>query len=153
MLGRFSGVLAAGLLVVLVATVAGATTAAAQSPQAVSGCPVPVENADNGVEVCVDRGEGAVYQAGDPITICVTANIPVILIFPPPPPPAIRVLSSTNGGPEQLLFQVAMQSGQECRTFTIVPPYGQELIRAEAVGSDGRAFASDSTTFVSVGAP
>jgi len=143
------------LAVTLFALVGIGSTSAQEGPAAVqpppSACPVPIENVQNGVDVCVDRGDGSVYQVGDPITICVTANIPQPAIFPPPPPPTIRVVNSVNGGPEQLIFETAMASGQECLTATIVPPTGQEVIRADAIGNDGRIFATDAVSYTSTG--
>ncbi|MGD9894134.1 MAG: hypothetical protein AB7R89_18700 [Dehalococcoidia bacterium] len=141
---------AAALLVVTVIAFVGATPAAAQEPTAVEpvpSCPVPVENVQTGLDVCVDRGEGSVYRAGEPITICVTANLPVIAIYPPPPPPTIQVLNSVNGGPEQLVLETAMHSGQQCITSTIVPPTGQETLRAVAIGDNGQITYSDQTHF------
>jgi hypothetical protein len=143
----------AALLAVVAFAIVGATPAAAQDPTAVEpvpSCPVPVENVQTGLDVCVDRGEGSVYRVGEPITICVTANLPSIAIFPPPPPPAIQVLSSVNGSPEQLVFETAMHSGQQCINSTIVPPTGQETIRAVAIGDNGQVTYSDQTSFWSV---
>jgi hypothetical protein len=37
-----------------------------------------------GLAVCVDRGEGSTYTEGDRITVCASANIPTIAIYPPP---------------------------------------------------------------------
>lgn len=113
-------------------------------------CPVPLDQVDQGVAVCVDRGEGSVYRRGEVITVCVSANIPQILIFPPPPPPLIRVSNATNGGPEAVIFEKAFASGQECFTGVIEAPTGLEVVKAEAVSSDGRVFASHSVTFTSI---
>ena len=115
-----------------------------------AACPVPLEAVDQGVAVCVDRGERSVYRQGEAIEICVSANIPQILIFPPPPPPIIRVSNSTNGGPETVIFEQAFASGQECFDAVIVAPTGDEQIKAEAVSRDGRVFATAVTSFISV---
>jgi hypothetical protein len=115
-----------------------------------AACPVPLEAVDQGVAVCVDRGEGSVYREGEAIEICVSANIPQILIFPPPPPPIIRVSNATNGGPATVIFEQAFASGQECFDGVIVAPTGQEVITAEAVSRDGRVFAGSTVTFLSV---
>ncbi len=147
---RASGV---ALLVVTVVAAFGVAPAAAQDPRAVQpvpSCPVPVENVQTGVDVCVDRGDGSVYREGEPITICVTANLPSIAIFPPPPPPTIQVWSSVNGNPEALVFETAIHSGQQCITSTIVPPTGQETIRAVAIDDNGQPNYNDVTSFWSV---
>jgi hypothetical protein len=139
-----------GLTVVAFMAVVAAAPAAAQDPTAVEpvpSCPVPVEAVQTGLEVCVDRGEGSVYREGEPNTICVTANLPVIAIFPPPPPSMIQVTNSVNGGSEQLVFETAMHSGQQCITSTIVPPTGQETVRAVAIGDNGQVTYSDETHF------
>jgi hypothetical protein len=124
----------------------GGESAAAQ----LSACPVPLDQVDQGVAVCVNRGEGSVYRRGEAITVCVSANIPQILIFPPPPPPVIRVSNSTNGGPETVIFEKAFASGQECFTGIIEAPTGLEVVKAEAVATDGRVFATSTMTFTSV---
>jgi hypothetical protein len=144
---RVSG---AALLAVTALVVVGSMPAAAQEPTAVEpvpSCPVPVENVQTGLDVCVDRGEGSIYREGESITICVTANLPVIAIYPPPPPPTIQVMGSVNGSPEQLIFETAMHSGQQCITSTIVPPTGQETIRAIAIGDNGQVTYTDQTNF------
>ena len=126
-----------------------ATAGAQPGPQAVAVCPVPISEVDQGVEVCVDRGEGALYFEGDPIRICVTANIPVILIFPPPPPPLIRVTDQVDGHPPRVIFEDHFFSGQRCIDAVITAPFGRETIRAEAINQSGQVFASDSTFFFS----
>src|SRR5215207_8295159 len=69
-----------------------------------SAPPCPVSEAPNGVDVCVDRGEGALYAEGDAIRICVTVNIPTILIFPPPPPPLVRLTNTVDGAAPRVLL-------------------------------------------------
>ena len=138
---------------VLALVLFGATApepAGAQQPgaQAVAVCPVP--EAPNGVEVCVDRGEGAIYYEGDPIRICVTVNLPVIAIFPPPPPPLVRVTNSVNGGPARVVFEEHFWNGQRCINSTITPPLGQETIRAEVIAQDGHLIAWDETHYTSL---
>ena len=147
MVRRFGWALAAPLVLALVLLAAAVPAPAAAQSQAVAPCPVP--EALNGVEVCVDRGDGAVYFEGDPITICVTVNIPQIAIYPPPPPPLVRVTNSVNGGPPRVLFEERMASGQRCIHGVISPPFGVEVIRAEVIGQDGRLIASDTATYVS----
>jgi len=138
------------VLALALVAVAGSSPARAQEPgaQAVAVC--PVQEAPNGVEVCVDRGEGAVYFEGDPITICVTVNLPVILIFPPPPPPLVRVTNSVDGGAPRVLIEDHFWNGQRCITSTITQPLGQETIHAEVIAQDGRLLASDATHYTSL---
>jgi hypothetical protein len=140
-----------GLIVAGMAAVAGPGVAGARTAQPAQTCPLPEAEVEGGVEVCVDRGEGSFYFEGESITVCVTANLPVILIFPPPPPPLIRVTGSTDGGPARVLLEVEMHSGQECVTGTVVAAFGLESIRGEAIGDDGRPFASDTTWYFSIG--
>lgn len=111
-----------------------------------SVCPVPPSQVDNGIDVCADRGDGAMYTAGDRITVCVSANIPQIAIFPPPPPPTIRVENVAADGASQLLIEARMASGQQCMAGTVVAPFGQETIRAQAIGADGKMFQEDTVT-------
>jgi hypothetical protein len=101
----------------------------------------------NGIDVCTDRGDNATYQAGDRITVCVSANIPMIMIYPPPPPPTIRVENVAADGSTRLLIETQMAAGQQCSTGTIVEPFGQETIRAQAIGQDGKPFQEDTVTF------
>src|SRR3712207_667874 len=121
------------LALVLVGVAAPAPVAAQQpGTRAAAVCPVP--EVPNGVEVCVDRGAGASYYEGDPITICVTVNLPVIAIFPPPPEPLVRVTNAVNGGPAGVVLEDHFWHAQRCITATITPPLGQETIRAEVSG-------------------
>src|SRR5689334_6852480 len=66
-------------------------------------CPTPPSQVANGIDLCVDRGDNATYKAGDQITICVSANIPQIMIYPPPPPPHIKVEGVAADGSTRLL--------------------------------------------------
>jgi hypothetical protein len=109
-------------------------------------CPTPTSQVSQGIDVCVDRGDNATYQAGDLITVCVSANIPQIMIFPPPPPPTIKVENVLADGSTRLLIEAQMASGQQCSAGTIVEPFGQETIRAQAIGQDGKAFQEDTAT-------
>jgi len=109
-------------------------------------CPTPTSQVSSGIDVCTDRGDNASYQAGDQITVCVSANIPMIMIYPPPPPPTIRVENVAADGSTRLLIETQMASGQQCSTGTIVEPFGQETIRAQAIGQDGKAFQEDTVT-------
>ena len=149
MRARYIWALAAPLVLAAVLFAAAAPTpAAAQSTQAVAQCPAP--EALNGIDVCVDRGDGAVYFEGDPITVCATWSIPVIAIYPPPPPPLVRVTNSVDGGPPRVLFEEHAHSGQRCITSFITPPLGQETIRGEVIATDGRVIAADTAHYLSV---
>jgi len=110
----------------------------------------PVAEATMGVAVCVDRGGGSVYLQGDAIRICVTVNIPTILIFPPSPPPLVRLTNTVDGMSPQVLFEEAFTSGQRCLDSTITPPFGDEVIRAEALSPDARIIAVDTVTYSSI---
>lgn len=122
-------------------------------PTAIGDCPVLPENVNGGVDVCIDRGDGSFYAGGQPITVCVTANVPQILIFPPPPPPTIRVTNSTNGGPERVLIEDSFASGQRCINGIIMAPTGAETVRAQAIGPDGGVIAEDVLTFTTTPRP
>ncbi len=106
-------------------------------------CPTPTSQVSQGIDVCVDRGDNATYQAGDRITVCVSANIPQIMIYPPPPPPRIKVENVLPDGSTRLLIETQMASGQQCSAGTIMEPFGQETIRAQALGQDGKVFQED----------
>jgi hypothetical protein len=129
----------------ILASISGASPASAAIGQV---CPTPPSQVMNGIDVCVDRGDNATYQAGDRITVCVSANIPQIMIFPPPPPPAIKVEDVAADGSSRLLIEAQMVSGQQCATGIIMEPFGQETIRAQALGQDGTVFQEDTTTII-----
>jgi hypothetical protein len=120
---------------------------AAQEAQAVAACPVPPPNVQNGVDVCVDRGEGARYYEGEPIRICVTVNVPVIAIFPPPPAPLVRVTDVVNGALERVLLEERFNGHERCIDGVVAAPFGTEQVVAEVIGTDGRTFAQDRATF------
>jgi hypothetical protein len=134
-------VLAGVALTALVPAVASARS----RPQAVALC--PAAEAPGGVDVCIDRGDGAVYATGETITICVTVSIPMILIFPPPPPPLLRLTNTVNGMAPRVIFEEQLASGQRCLDAEITPPLGDEQILAEVLGPDGRVIAADTVTY------
>ena len=111
--------------------------------------------------LCIDRGEGATYQVGDSIVVCVTAFIPQATAVPPPAPPGppslmplplVQVVNVVNDGPEHVIFAEAFAGGQRCLTFSIVPPTGSELLRVTVVDQqNGRLIATDEVRFTSVG--
>ena len=111
-------------------------------------CPVSSDelSTSGGLAVCVDRGEGSTYTEGDRITVCASANIPTIAIYPPPPPPTIRV-ESIIGGRTRTLLEDQFAEGHRCLTGTIAPPLGQETVRVQAIRDDGTAFLEDTVTF------
>jgi hypothetical protein len=136
---------------VLVAALGAGTTIgvmAAPPAEAAIGpvCPVPPGQVGKGIDVCVDRGDNATYQAGDLITVCVSANIPQIMIYPPPPPPTIRVETLPPDGSSRILIDFQAASGEQCATGSIVEPLGQETIRGQALGQDGKVFQEDVVT-------
>jgi hypothetical protein len=110
-------------------------------------CPAPTSQVGGGLDVCVDRGDDATYPEGSPITVCVSANIPQIAIFPAPPPPTIRVESVLEDGTTQLLMEAKMASGQQCVSGSVVEPFGEETVRAQALGQDGTVFQEDTAHF------
>jgi hypothetical protein len=111
-------------------------------------CPVRADelSAFGGLAVCVDRGEGSTYTAGDRIIVCASANIPTPAIYPPPPPPTIRV-ESIVGDSKRTLLEDQFADGNRCLTGIIAPPFGRETVRVQAARPDGTAFLEDTTTF------
>jgi hypothetical protein len=146
---RLLGALGGGALLVALTfgIVAGPTPASAAIGPV---CPVPTSQVGGGLDVCVDRGDDATYPEGSPITVCVSASIPQIAIFPPPPPPTIRVESILQDGTTQLLIEAKMVSGQQCASGSVVEPFGDEMVRAQALGSDGVVFQEDTAHFTTV---
>jgi hypothetical protein len=111
-------------------------------------CPVSSEEltTSGGLAVCVDRGEGSTYTEGDRISVCASANIPMIAIYPPPPPPTIRV-ESLAAGSTRTLLEDQFADGNRCLTGTIAPPLGQETVRVQAIRADGTVFLEDTAAF------
>jgi hypothetical protein len=149
--GWSHGRLALPLLLALLIGAGASLLSGSLQPQPASAaigavCPTPTSQVSKGIDVCVDRGDNATYQAGDRITVCVSANIPQIMIFPPPPPPTIKVENVLADGSTRLLIEAQMASGQQCSAGTIMEPFGQETIRAQAIGQDGKAFQEDTAT-------
>jgi hypothetical protein len=131
------------------AAIEPATGAPSASPAIIApDCPVSAEelSTSGGLAVCVDRGEGSTYTEGDRITVCASANIPRIAIYPPPPPPTIRVDSVVDGNTRTLL-EDQFADGHRCLSGTIAPPLGQETVRAQAIRADGTVFLDDTVTF------
>jgi hypothetical protein len=151
-LRRLALVMVAVVIAASISLLLGAVAPGRASARVVPTCPVPEDQVGStgGLAVCVDRGDGSTYAAGDQITTCVTANIPQIAIYPPPPPPTIRVVNLASDGASHLLLEGQFASGQQCVAGLIAEPFGQETIRAEAVGSDGTVFIEDTVTFTTV---
>ena len=137
----------AALVAAAISFAAPSRPVAAQDAQVIAACPVPPPYVSDGVDVCVDRGEGALYLEGDPIRVCVTVNVPVIAIFPPPPPPLVRLTDYVNGEPLRVLLEERFNGSERCIDGYIAPPFGRETIVAEVIGPDGRTFAEDRVTF------
>ena len=135
----------------------GVPAAGAQGPAAGSPpCPVPVDQltrgpgaATGGIAVCVDRGDGATYTAGDSITLCVTVSMPTIMIYPPPPPPPVRVMNSTEGGPPRTVLADAFNGESRCISGEIEPPFGRDVFRAEVLGASGAPIATNQVQIIS----
>ncbi len=111
-------------------------------------CPVSSQelSTSGGLAVCVDRGEGSTYVEGDRITVCTSANIPQIAIYPPPPAPTIRV-ESIVGDSKRTLLEDQFADGNRCLTGTIAPPFGNETVRVQAIRPDGTSFLEDTVSF------
>jgi hypothetical protein len=111
-------------------------------------CPVSSQelSTSGGLAVCVDRGEGSTYVEGDRITVCASANIPSVAIYPPPPPPTIRV-ESIVGNSRRTLLEDQFGDGHRCLTGTIAPPFGDETVRVQAIRPDGDVFLEDTVSF------
>ena len=117
---------------------------AAPAAQLPGFCPVPAEQVD-GLFVCIDRGDGALYREGDPIRICASVS----LFDPFLPPPLLRVVWSTNGGPPVTVIEERLDFGQRCADLFIAPPFGREEIIAEVIDFDGLLLVVDGLAFVS----
>jgi hypothetical protein len=116
----------------------------------VPACPVPVDQVSptDAIEVCTARRDGSTYAADDRITVCVTANIP--LIAPLPSAPTIRVVNISSDGAEHPLLEGKFFTGQRCMAGMIAEPFGQETIRAQAINQDGAVFLEDTVTFTTM---
>ncbi|MCC6178862.1 MAG: hypothetical protein IT305_26440 [Chloroflexi bacterium] len=111
-------------------------------------CPVSAEelSTSGGLAVCVDRGEGATYVEGDRITVCASASIPQVALYPPPPPPTIHI-ESIVAGSSLILLEDQFAEGHRCLAGTVAPPFGQETVRVQAMRADETVFLEDTATF------
>lgn len=89
--------------------------------------------------VSVDRGPASTYVVGDPISICVTVSRWV----------HVRFTNRLPDGQVRNLNDGLLAEGIHCLDATTGPPFGQRLVRAEAM-EGGQVIASDETTFVVV---
>jgi len=112
----------------------------------ISSCPVADSES---IAVCVDRGPEGVYVVGDQITICVTVNVPQILIFPPPPPPQVRITSQVDEDTPTTIFEDGVRSSH-CFEAMIVAPTGRERLVAFVLDDNGGVIATSSVSFLSV---
>jgi hypothetical protein len=149
------GGIATGILLMLLAAIAasiiGNALIATPASAAIGNvCPVPTGQVANAIDVCTDRGDDATYKAGDQITVCVSANIPQIMIYPPPPPPTILVEDVLADGSTRPLIEARMASGQQCVAGTVIEPFGQETVRARALGQDGKVIQEDTAQISTV---
>ena len=108
--------LTSALLIALVAALSSGRPAFAQGPP---------------ISVTVDRGNGAIYFEGDPITVCVGLdfsgpNIYMASSFP------VRLTNTVGDRPPVVVFEGSVAAtGQHCIDTFIAPPLGDETIRAE----------------------
>ena len=83
------------------------------------------------ITLSIDRGNGALYREGEPITICVALhfdgpNIYMVSAFP------VRVLNSVENDPAVVIWEGTVDAtGQECFVRVMAPPFGRESIVAE----------------------
>ena len=148
--------LAASIMTAVAVAAMAVSPAAAQSPSAAQP-PVVCALAINpeglstlfGVDVCIDRGDGAFYFEGETIHICVAVRLAQIQVFPPPPAPLLRLTNSVNGGPSRLLLEDFIASGQRCIAAVIQGPFGSEIVRADLITADGTIIGTDSASFTS----
>jgi hypothetical protein len=154
----------AGVMAVLSLLFVGVPSAGAQSePSAVApSCPSTDDTPADWIDLCIDRGDGATYQVGDPITLCITAYIPQPATAAPPPSsptavspmplPLVRVVNSVDGGAERVVFEEAFAGGQRCLTLSIVPPTGSEILRVDVIDQqNGNLIATDQVWYTSTG--
>jgi hypothetical protein len=150
-------VAALSLLVIEVSSAAAQPGPTAVAPP----CPPADDAPTEWIDLCIDRGEDATYQLGDPITVCVTAYIPQPATAAPPsqtgtaspmPLPMVQVVNSVNGGPERVIFEEAFAGGQRCLDLSIGTPTGSEYLRVDVVDQqNGRLIATDEVWFTSAG--
>lgn len=118
------------------------TTPSAQA--VISGCPGPLVTP---IDVCINRGDGAIYYEGESISICVVVNFQALIQT------RTRVTNFVDGAFKRVLLDEPAQNGPRCFSGVIGRPLGQERIVAELIGANGVTFGTSSATFQSVPRP
>ncbi len=136
----------------------GTTTSATVTGMTSTGAAVtigsPAQPSSTLISVSVDRGSGATYYAGEPITICVSLdfsgpNIYQASAFP------VRLTDQVAGSTSVVIFRgLVAAAGQQCLTRAITAPFGSETITGEVFDPlNGTRIASDSVSFTSTARP
>ncbi len=99
--------------------------------------------------MCVDRGDGAIYTEGSPITICVTETNLTLVPFRF----TVRLSRYVDGVFQGVLFKGPLDGATKCFNSVIKCPCGQEKIVAEWLRPGGSVAASDTAWYQSVPAP
>jgi hypothetical protein len=93
------------------------------------------------VSITVDRGPGASYAVGDPITLCVAVNRTSVvrLVY------RIAAAATTDAWEGQLgEGQIA---DRWCSETVVRQALGRETLRADLLGADGQVVASDAVSY------
>ena len=144
-------ILAAVAMAAMAVAPASAQTPAAAQPPVVCALAVNPQGLTTlfGVDVCIDRGDGALYHEGETINVCVAIRLAQIQVFPPPPAPLLRLTNSIDGGPSRVLLEDFIASGQRCIAAVIQGPFGSETVRADLIAADGTLIGTDTAWFTS----
>lgn len=104
------------------------------------------------ISVSVDRGNGSTYNAGDPITVCVSLNLGGPNIFQASSYPVRLTDMVAGNAPVTLLNTQLSATGQRCLTTRVGPPYGSETITGQVSDPiNGGVIGTASAFFTSVG--
>jgi hypothetical protein len=104
------------------------------------------------ISVSVDRGNGATYNAGDSITVCVSLNLGGPNIFQASSYPVRLTDVVIGNAPVELLNTTLSATGQRCLTSRIGPPFGSETITGQVSDPvNGGVIGSASVSFTSIG--
>lgn len=98
----------------------GSTQTCIQVVGASSPQPQPQPQPAASISVSADRGAGAVYYIGDPITICVRVSVRSY----------VRLTDILADGSSRVIYERYID-GQDCFQATITPPAGREIVRAQ----------------------